>query len=131
MYKSEITRSEFTSPNLSKDLDQSNQEYTRRHRDGWAMCFGTKAPPSPELQFIEHLKEREESGPNGTAQNCTGGGGGCLPQRVERLAKGRTVMRNFASVVNVDKRVERLAKGMAAIRGFFPVMNGDKRKGDG
>ena len=118
------------------------------------MCFGRKAPPSPELQFIEHLDGREESVPNGTAQNCTGGGGGCWPQRVERLAKGRTVMRNlasvlnvdkrverlakgsmamrnFASVVNVDKRVERLAKGMAAMRGFFSVMNGDKRKGGG
>ena len=119
------------------------------------MCFGRKAPPSQELQFTEHLEGRgEESGPNDTAQNCTGGGGGCWPQRVERLAKGTTVMRNFASVLNVDKRVEqvakgttvmrnfasvvnvdklieRLAKGMIAMRGFFPVMNGDKRKGGG
>ena len=96
------------------------------------MCFGRKAPPSQELQFTEHLEGRgEESGPNDTAQNCTGGGGGCWPQRVERLAKGTTVMRNFASVVNVDKLIERLAKGMIAMRGFFPVMNGDKRKGGG
>ena len=96
------------------------------------MCAGRNATPSQELQFTEHLEGRgEESGPNDTAQNCTGGGGGCWPQRVERLAKGTTVMRNFASVVNVDKLIERLAKGMIAMRGFFPVMNGDKRKGGG